>query len=435
MATELRMPQLGESVVEGTVGKWLKSQGDEVEKYEPLLEVVTDKVDTEITAPDSGTILQLYVEEGETVQAGRLLAYIGEQGELFPAPGSPQALEIVAPHGAQVRTAPEPTPAPVPAPALEAERAPERQQVTGKRVSPVVARIAAEHSVDLTQVTGTGRGGRVSKKDILRYIEVRDATLPRDQKPGEFFHPPGAKEPPAVETTTPPAAVAAAPGELLTLSPMRRAIAEHMVRSVHTSPHVSTVFEVDCSRIVAHRAASKADYAQKGVKLTFTPYFVLAAVAALKAVPVVNSTFTDAGIQLKREVNVGVAVAIDEGLIVPVIENADEKSLLGVAREVSDLAHRARAKQLRPDEVQGGTFTITNHGVSGSLVALPIINQPQAAILGVGMIQKRVVVVEGDAIAVRPMAYMSLTFDHRIMDGALADRFMAVIKRTLEAWQ
>jgi len=215
----------------------------------------------------------------------------------------------------------------------------------------------------------------------------------------------------------------------------RRAIAEHMVRSVHTSPHVSTVFEVDCSRIVAHRAANKADYAQKGVKLTFTPYFVLAAVAALKAVPVVNSTFTDAGIQLKREINVGVAVAIDEGLIVPVIGNADEKSLLGVAREVSDLAHRARAKQLRPDEVQGGTFTITNHGVSGSLVALPIINQPQAAILGVGMIQKRVVVVEGDAIAVRPMAYMSLTFDHRIMDGAVADRFMAVIKRTLEAWQ
>jgi 2-oxoisovalerate dehydrogenase E2 component (dihydrolipoyl transacylase) len=424
MATELRMPQLGESVVEGTVGKWLKSQGEEVEKYEPLLEVITDKVDTEITAPDSGTILQLYVAEGETVQAGRLLAYIGEHDEPFPAPGSPQALEIVAPHGAEARTAP------VPATAVEAEREPERQQVTGKRVSPVVARIAAEHHVDLTQVTGTGRGGRVSKKDILRYIEVRDATLPRDQKPGEFFHPPGAKEPPAVETTTPPAA-----GELLTLSPMRRAIAEHMVRSVHTSPHVSTVFEVDCSRIVAHRAASKADYAQKGVKLTFTPYFVLAAVAALKAVPVVNSTFTDAGIQLKREVNVGVAVAIDEGLIVPVIENADEKSLLGVAREVSDLAHRARAKQLRPDEVQGGTFTITNHGVSGSLVALPIINQPQAAILGVGMIQKRVVVVEGDAIAVRPMAYMSLTFDHRIMDGALADRFMAVIKRTLEAWQ
>lgn len=431
MATELRMPQLGESVVEGTVGKWLKSQGDAVDKYEPLLEVVTDKVDTEITAPDSGIVLQLYVEEGETVQAGRLLAYIGEQGEPIPALGSPQALEIVTPHGVEMRTPPEPAPVPE----LEPEPAPERQMAAGKRISPVVARMAAEHNVDLTQVTGTGRGGRVSKKDILRYIEARDATLPRDQKPGEFFHPPGEKEPPALETTTPPAAPAAAPGELLPLTPMRKAIAEHMVRSVHTSPHVSTVFEVDCSAIVAHRAANRADYAQKGAKLTFTPYFVLAAVEALKGVPVVNSTFTDAGIQLKREINVGVAVAIDEGLIVPVIKSADEKSLLGVAREVSALAHRARAKELSPDEVQGGTFTITNHGVSGSLVALPIINQPQAAILGVGMIQKRVVVLEDDAIAVRPMAYMSLTFDHRILDGAVADRFMAVIKQTLEAWQ
>jgi len=423
------MPQLGESVVEGTVGKWLKSQGDKVEKYEPLLEVVTDKVDSEITAPDSGTVLQIYVEEGETVQAGRLLAYIGEQDEPFPAPDSPQALEIVAPHGVEARTAPGLVPEPEP------ELEPEKRKVTGMRVSPVVARIAAEHNVDLTQVAGTGRGGRVSKKDILRYIEARDATLPRDQKPGEFFHPPGEKVPPAVETPTTPPTPAAAPGELLTLSPMRKTIAEHMVRSVHTSPHVSTVFEVDCSAIVAHRAANKADYAQKGVKLTFTPYFVLAAVQALKAVPVVNSTFTDAGIRLKSEINIGVAVAIDEGLIVPVIKSADEKSLLGVAREVNNLARRARAKELSPDEVQGGTFTITNHGVSGSLIAMPIINQPQAAILGVGVIQKRVVVIEGDAIAVRPMAYLSLTFDHRILDGAVADRFMTVIKQTLQAWQ
>jgi len=191
---------------------------------------------------------------------------------------------------------------------------------------------------------------------------------------------------------------------------------------------------VDCSRIVAHRAAHEAEYAQKGVKLTFTPYCVLAAVKALQAVPIVNSTFTDEGIQLKREINVGVAVAIDEGLIVPVIKNADGKPLLAIAREVNDLAQRARGKQLKPDEVQGGTFTITNHGVSGSLVALPIINQPQAAILGVGTIQKRVVVVEGDAIAVRPMAYLSLTFDHRIIDGAVADRFMMVLKQTLEGW-
>jgi 2-oxoisovalerate dehydrogenase E2 component (dihydrolipoyl transacylase) len=424
------MPQLGESVVEGTVGKWLKSEGEQVDKYEPLLEVVTDKVDSEITAPDSGYVLQIYVDEGETVQAGRLLAYIGEEGEPFPMPGSPEALEVVAPHGA------EPESALAAAPIVESEAKLEKPKVSGVRVSPVVARIAAEHNVDLSRVTGTGRGGRVTKKDILRYIEVRDATLPREQEPGEFFHPPGERVPELVPEAAEvvPSAPAVAPGGLLTLTPMRRAIAEHMVRSVRTSPHVSTIFEVEASRILTHRAAHKAEFAQKGVRLTFTPYFVLAAVVALKAVPVVNSTFTDEGIQLKREINIGVAVAVDEGLIVPVVKNADEKSLLGVAREVNDLAHRARVKRLLPDEVQGGTFTITNHGVSGSLIALPIINQPQAAILGVGTIQKRVVVLENDAIAVRPMVYLSLTFDHRIMDGVVADKFMTVLKQTLEAW-
>lgn len=435
MATALRMPQLGESVIEGTVGKWLKSEGDTVDKYEPLLEVITDKVDSEITSPDSGSILQIYVEEGETVRAGRLLAYIGKEGDAFPAPGSPEALRIVAPHGAG------PEPEPAPAPVSEAPSRAEKLRVGEVRVSPVVARIAAEHNVDLGDVTGTGRGGRVTKKDILRYVAGRDASMPYEKAPGEFIRRPGEKAPPAVPTLAPalaaaevPARPAATPGELLTLTPIRKAIAEHMVRSVQTSPHASTIFEVDCSRIVAHRAAHKADYAQKGVRLAFTPYFVLAAVEALKAVPVVNSTFSDEGIQLKREINIGVAVAIDEGLIVPVIKSADEKSLVGIAREVNDLAQRARAKQLKPDEVQSGTFTITNHGVSGSLVALPIINQPQAAILGVGLIQKRVVVVENDAIAVRPMAYLSLTFDHRILDGVVADRFLMVLKQTLEAW-
>ncbi len=433
MATALRMPQLGESVVEGTVGKWLKAVGDEVEKYEPLLEVITDKVDSEITSPDAGTVLQIYVDEGATVQAGRLLAYIGRPGERFPPPGSPEALEIVRPHGAEEEPAPVPT----------AE--PKKLKEMGVRLSPVVARIAAEHDVDVTQVVGTGRDGRVTKQDIMRYIETRDATMPREQKPGEFFHPPGEKTPevepaaPRVAPTAPakvPAPLpAVTPGELLPHTPMRRAIAEHMVRSVHTSPHVSTIFEVDCSAMVAHRNAHKGELAAKGVKLTFTPYFVLAAVEALKAVPVVNSSFTDEGIRLHRQINVGVAVAVEEGLIVPVVKNADEKSLLGVAREVNDLAQRARDKQLRPDEVQGGTFTITNHGVSGSLVAAPIISQPQAAILGVGMIQKRVVVVENDAIAVRPMAYVSLTFDHRIMDGAVADRFMMALKKAIEHWR
>jgi 2-oxoisovalerate dehydrogenase E2 component (dihydrolipoyl transacylase) len=420
MGTALRMPQLGESVIEGTVGKWLKAEGEKIEKYEPLLEVITDKVDSEITAPGAGTVLKIYVEEGETVPAGRLLAFIGTAGESYPKPGSPEAMEIIAPHGGEFvpeRTAFAASPTP-PSPA--------RADTTGMRVSPVVARIAAENNVDLGAITGTGSGGRVTKKDILGYIEVRD------QKPGEFLHPPGEKAP-EVESAPRPSLVAV-PGELIALTPMRAAIAEHMVRSIRTSPHVSTIFEIEATRIVEHRAAQKRDYTQKGVRLTFTPYFVLAAVKGLKAVPIVNSTFTDAGIQLKREINIGVAVAVPEGVIVPVIRNADEKSLLGVAREVNDLSQRARDKGLTPDEVQGGTFTITNHGVSGSLIALPIINQPQAAILGVGAIQKRVVVVDGDAIAVRPMAYLSLTFDHRILDGAVADQFMLVLKETLENW-
>jgi len=451
MATALRMPQLGESVVEGTVGKWLKAVGDEVEKYEPLLEVITDKVDSEITAPDAGTVLQIYVEEGTTVLAGRLLAYVGRPGERFPAPDSPEALEIVRPHGAEEEPVPplEPAPAPTAEPSSRAfgvsaqsnaqTEGPKKLKEMGVRLSPVVARMAAEHDVDVTQVVGTGRDGRVTKQDILRYIETRAATLPREQKPGEFFHPPGEKAPEAVPPPAPPQvpapAPAVTPGELLPHTPMRRAIAEHMVRSVHTSPHVSTIFEVDGSAIVAHRNAHKDEFAATGAKLTFTPYFVLAAVEALKAVPLVNSSFTDAGIRLHRQINVGVAVAVEEGLIVPVLKNADEKSLLGVAREVNDLAQRARDRQLKPDEVQGGTFTITNHGVSGSLVAMPIINQPQAAILGVGMIQPRVVVIENDAIAVRPMAYLSLTFDHRILDGAVADQFMRVLKQALEGWR
>lgn len=453
MATELRMPQLGESVVEGTISRWLKSPGDRVEKYEPMLEVTTDKVDTEITAPAEGQVLEIYVEEGETVEAGRLLAYIGQQDEEVPAPDSPEALRIVA-HGAE--TEPEPAPAqpaapdePEPEPEPEPPSEVQRKMPGRKRISPVVARIAGEHEVDLSQVSGTGRGGRVTKKDILQYIEVRDATMPREQKAGEFFHPPGVSAPPeeaapepAQKPPSPPAlkkkpapTPAAAPGELLPLTSMRQSIAEHMVRSAQTSPHVSTIFEIDCSRIVAHREAHKQELARHGLKLTFTPYFVLAAVAALKAVPIVNSSFADQGIQLKTDINIGVAVALEDGLIVPVIKHADEKSLKGITRVVNDMAQRAREKRLAPEEVQGGTFTITNHGVSGSLFATPIINQPQAAILGVGLIQKRVVVTDGDAIVVRPMAYTSLTFDHRILDGAVADRFMSVLKETLETWQ
>lgn len=387
MATEIKMPQLGESVVEGTIGRWLKHVGERVEKYEPLLEVITDKVDSEVPSTAEGVLLKILVNEGETVKAGTVIALVGEEGEV---------LEEATP----------------PPPARPSEEEPGRPA----RISPVVARIAAEHGVDLSQVPGTGRGGRVTRQDILRFIEERKVVVPE-----------AAPAPPAV-----PEVPAAVPSEVVELTPIRRAIAEHMVRSKQAAPHVTTVMEVDMSRVVAYREAHKEEFRRReGFNLTYTPFFVQAVVAGLKAVPIVNSSFTDEGILIKREINVGVAVAIQEGLIVPVIKNADEKSLLKLAREVDDLATRAREKRLKPEDVQGGTFTITNHGVAGSLFATPIINQPQAAILGIGAITKRVVVVN-DAIAIRPMCYLSLTFDHRVMDGVVADRFLARVKEYLE---
>ncbi|MGH2538861.1 MAG: dihydrolipoamide acetyltransferase family protein, partial [Candidatus Promineifilaceae bacterium] len=291
------------------------------------------------------------------------------------------------------------------------------------RVSPVVGRIAGEHGVDLGQVSGTGREGRITKKDILAYIEGRDAAAPEAA--------PAATPGPA--PARPPTQAAPAAGDLLPLTGIRRAIAEHMVRSKHTSPHVTTVFEVDFSAVGAHRQAHKQAFGRDGANLTFSAYLVAALVQALKAHPLVNSSWSEDGIQLKRDINIGLATAIPSGLIVPVIKQADGLSLLGLARAVNDLSERARAGRLRPDEVQGGTFTLTNHGVSGSLFATPIINQPQCAILGVGIIEKRVKVID-DAIAIRPLAYASLTFDHRILDGATADAFMTSFKDRLEGW-
>jgi 2-oxoglutarate dehydrogenase E2 component (dihydrolipoamide succinyltransferase) len=301
-----------------------------------------------------------------------------------------------------------------------------RPSYTG-RISPVVGRIAAEHGVDLGEIEGSGRDGRITKRDILSYVEARAVGEPAP-----------ATEAPAVARPTAPApATTPAPppaGELLPMTSVRRAIADHMVRSKHTSPHVTTVFEVDFSAVAAHRQARKAAFARDGANLTFTPYIIAATVAALKKHPLVNSVWSDEGIILKREINVGMAAAIDDGLIVPVIKNADSLNLLGLARVVNDLTERARARQLRPDEVQGATFTLTNHGTSGSLFATPIINQPNCGILGVGKIEKRVKVIE-DAIAIRPLAYVSLTFDHRILDGASADAFVSSVKESLERWE
>jgi 2-oxoglutarate dehydrogenase E2 component (dihydrolipoamide succinyltransferase) len=464
MATNVIMPQLGESVVEGTVSKWLKREGEAVKEYDPLMEVNTDKVDTEIPAPASGTLLKVYVAEGTTVSAGTLLAVIGQPGEALPAAGNgaghaPAQQAPIAPAGAVP-----------PAGAVAASASAPKRDLGF--ISPVVAKLADEYHLDLQQIMGSGRGGRITKKDVLAYLEQPPAAgqpaaalpapaapadeLPPWEKPGEgdLFRPtelqfaasdqapssaapdsrpassdqPLGLQPPSFPVSDRPAP------DSIPVEGMRKLIAEHMVRSERTAPHVTTVFEADLSKVAAHLETNKDAFARDGATLTLTAYFVSAAVAALKALPIVNSQWTDERILLKRELNIGLAVALDEGLIVPVLRRADEKSLLGLAREINDLARRARGRALRADEVQGGTFTITNHGVSGSLLATPIINQPQTAILGVGVMQKRVVVIN-DAIAIRPMVYLTLTFDHRVLDGAVADRFMSVVKTTLENWR
>jgi 2-oxoisovalerate dehydrogenase E2 component (dihydrolipoyl transacylase) len=450
MPTDIKMPQLGESVTEGTIGKWLKQPGERVEKYEALLEVTTDKVDTEVPSPISGIVREIAVPEGATVRVGTLLAVLDDESERQGAQEAARQAE----NGHEGRPRSSSPPA----------------SPSAAFVSPVVARLAAEHHLDLAKIDGSGQGGRVTKQDVLRYIETRndEPTRPpeRTQMVGKLQAEasPGVARTPAIDqpmasaapaVLQPAATPSAGPypdgalaqpadaaerelpedAEIIPVSPMRRSIAEHMLRSRRMAPHVTTVFEVDVSRIVAHRERRRAEFERQGVKLTYTPYFVQAAVAALQAVPSVNGSYADSGIVLHQRIHIGVAVALDEGLIVPVLRDADEKNLLGLARAVNDLSERARARRLKPDETQGGTFTITNHGVGGSLFATPIINQPQAAILGVGAIQKRAVVISQDgidAIAIRPMCYLSLTIDHRLLDGAMADRFLAAMKGFIE---
>ncbi|XSG77743.1 dihydrolipoamide acetyltransferase family protein [Herpetosiphon llansteffanensis] len=434
MSVEFKMPKLGESVTEGTVGRWLKQPGDSLELYEPMLEVTTDKVDTEIPAPVNGRLLEIRVNEGDTVPVGTVIAVLEDSSSATVATD--------------------------PAPATPAVAAPASSNNGGSNsfMSPVVARLVSQHNLDIKQIAGTGKDGRVTKQDVERFVAQRDAAkpapmpMPTPSAPAPAPMPvikPSSTPAPMPTITgsllaqpmayTPPAAASSieqfAGDELQPLSGMRRAIAEHMVRSKATSPHVTTVMEVNLSTIIAHREQHKADFERQGVKLTFTPYFVQATVAGLRAVPIVNATYTDEGILLHKSVNVGMAVAIPDGLIVPVLHNADEKSLLGLSRTVNDLAERARTRRLTADEVKDGTFTITNHGVSGSLFAMPIINQPQSGILGIGAIQKRPVVVTvngADAIAIRPMCYLSFTFDHRLIDGATADKFLATVKQQLE---
>ncbi|VAW39257.1 Dihydrolipoamide acyltransferase component of branched-chain alpha-keto acid dehydrogenase complex, partial [hydrothermal vent metagenome] len=417
MVTKVIMPEMGEGVVEGTISRWLKQPGEAVDQYEPLLEIETDKVTTEATAEEAGTLLEILIPEGKTVDVGTVLAFIGKPGDKPPQNGDSPAAQPIA-QAESVSTA-KAMPATA-APAMPSATVTQRPQRYTGRISPVVGRIAAEHEVDLNLVTGTGKDGRITKKNILAYIEQRES------------HPvtPSPLHPVTPSPTPQPTAV---PGEIVPLSKMRRAIAEHMVRSVQTSPHVTTVFEFDFTAVVRHRAAHKAQFGRDGANLTFTPYIVAATVAALKQHPMANSTWTDGGIQLKPQINIGMAAAIDDGLIVPVIKGADGMNLLGLARTINDLTARARNSQLKPADVQGGTFSITNHGTSGSLFATPIINQPQCGILGVGKIEKRVKVID-NGIAIRPLAYVSFTFDHRILDGKTADDFVSSIKDVIENW-
>lgn len=446
MATKVIMPQLGEGVIEGTIATWLKQEGDRVDLYEPILEIETDKVTTEATAEVAGTLLKILVPEGQTVAVGTVLAFIGEAGEEHDAAAEIATAEAAAAESAAAKAAGRETevihteeskttlaPGQIPArsPATNGPSQAPSRRYTG-RISPVVGRIAEEHQVNLDAVPGTGRNGRITKKDILAYLEGRgEAMVESPLAPVKTSA--VAVTGPTPSRPEPPSAKPVA-GEIVPLTGIRRSIAEHMVRSKHTSPHVTAVFELDFTAVAAHRAANKAAYARDGANLTYTAYIISAIVEALKAHPMVNSSWSDEGIILKKEINVGMATAVPSGLIVPVIKNADGLSLLGLARAVNDLSDRARKSQLRPDEVQGGTFTLTNHGVSGSLFASPIINQPQCGILGMGKIEKRVKVID-DAIAIRLMAYVSLTFDHRILDGASGDAFMSTFKRVMEEWQ
>jgi 2-oxoglutarate dehydrogenase E2 component (dihydrolipoamide succinyltransferase) len=423
MTTKIILPEMGEGVIEGTLSRWLVHEGDKVQQYDSIAEIETDKVTTEISTEVGGIVLKLCVNEGETIPVETVLAFIGNHGEELPADNG------TADHPTTSNGQERPDTSLVSP--TDAEPVPAQQKSYTGRISPVVGRIVAEHNVDLALVTATGRDGRITKQDVLTYLQLQTTTSP---EPTPAAEPPLLDITPLAEEQLPLPVLAADQGdELLPMTGMRRAIAEHMVNSKRTSPHVTTVFEFDFSAVSTHRAAHKENFARDGAKLTYTVYIVAATVRALKRHPLANSIWTEDGILLRREINIGLAAAVPEGLIVPVIKQADQMNLLGLAKSINDLTNRARNKKLMPRDVQGGTFSITNHGTSGSLLATPIINQPQAGILGIGKIEKRVKVID-DALAIRPLAFASFTFDHRILDGATADAFVGYIKDIIEGW-
>jgi len=446
------MPQMGESITEGTLTKWRKRRGERVEQDEPLFEISTDKVDTEIPSPAAGILAEVLVEEGATVAINTVVARIAEAGdgsgvvaapvaEAAPEqPAAPAAPSAAAPP-AVVEAEPVAAPAPAPAPAPEAAPPAEMEEVAGP-ISPLVRRMAREHNIDLRQVKGTGLGGRITKADVEAYLAARAAAAAPAAPPAPAPAPAAAPAAPAPVMPTPPAAEEVKPvappapprTRVEPMSIMRQKIAEHMIFSRRTSAHVTTVHRVDMTAIARLRAALKDQFqARYGFGLTYLPFVVRAAAQALREFPVVNASVEGTNILYHNDINIGIAVALENGLIVPVIRRADELSIVGIQRAIVDLAHRARSRQLKPDEVQGGTFSITNFGSFGSLFATPIINQPQVAILGVGAVTKEPVVID-DAIAIRSMCYLALTFDHRLIDGALADQFCQKVKSVLENW-
>ena len=419
MASDVVMPQMGESIAEGTIVRWIKKVGDSVDRDEALFEISTDKVDAEIPSPASGVLLEIRAREGETVPVNSVVAIIGAAGSQSVA-AAQAAVQAAAPVAQVAPAAAAPVAAP-PAPAPPANTTEERLR---QKSSPLVRKIAQEHQVDLGQLHGTGVSGRVTKQDILSYIASPTHAAPAAS----------AARPSAPTSGHTSAIGTGLAGQTVPLSVMRRKIAEHMVLSKRTSAHVHTVFEINYSRIDQIRKAKKAEYEAAGAKLTYLSFITKAVVDALREVPVLNASLdANNNVIYHRSVNVGIAVALDWGLIVPVIKAADEKNLLGISKAIADLADRARAKKLSPDDVAGGTFTVTNPGGIGAQFGLPIINQPQVGILGVGAIEKRVAVID-DAIGIRLMGYLSMAFDHRVVDGAVGDHFMALIKQRLENW-
>jgi pyruvate dehydrogenase E2 component (dihydrolipoamide acetyltransferase) len=458
MAVDIVMPQMGESIFEGTITKWLKKPGDKVERDEPLFEISTDKVDAEIPSPSAGVLKEIKVGEGQTVPIQTIVGVIDAAGSATgaAAPGPAKAAAPApAPAKAPVVAAPAPA-APTPAaPALSvapAAAASASSTSTSERIhsSPLVRRMAKEHGIDLSTIEGTGAGGRISKQDIEAVIAATSApAAPAYSAPA----PPAASRP-----APPPPSPAATPGasggqahvtletavprekmyfgnyEVQPMSTMRQRIAEHMVASKRVSAHVYSVDEIDMTKVAALRAKSKDEFEKRyETKLTFMPFFVKAAVAGLRAYPTLNASLDGTNVILHKEINVGIAVALDWGLLVPVVKNADEKNILGIQRNMNDLAERARSKKLKPEEVQESTFSITNPGVFGGLFGLPVISQPNVGILGLGAIEKRPVVIN-DSIAIRSMCYVTLSYDHRVVDGAIAHQFLHKVKETLENW-